>query len=158
METALDTCMNNNMLCISSNTYHRIAEQLSSVERQLPLIQILQVVLQSCVRIWETVSKLIYLILLIKVEGKRHDIVLPVIRTSIVVAVFSWYPHPSKQSKIWYIEWTYNTMQWMLSSSLTPVLNWWLYHHFVMRAILNYKSICLWIGRVSSVRWITIIE
>lgn len=51
--------------------------------------------LQSGVGVGVAVGKLVYIVLLVKTEGKGHDIVAPVVRTTVVVHVFGGKPLPA---------------------------------------------------------------
>lgn len=62
---------------------------------QVPALQAGQVVLQSGVGVGVAVSKLVYVILSVKTEGKGHDIVASVVRAAVVVHIFGWKPLPA---------------------------------------------------------------
>lgn len=61
---------------------------------QVPALQAGQVVLQSGVGVRVAVGKLVNVVFSVKTEGKRHDVVAPVVRATVVVDIFSWKPLP----------------------------------------------------------------
>ena len=75
-------------------SYHCGGEKLSVKVIHALHLKIVQIVLEAGVWIRITVSKMIDISLLVKAERKWHNIVLSVIRTTIIINVFVWYSHP----------------------------------------------------------------
>lgn len=61
-------------------------------------LKIVEIVLQPCVRVRIAVSKVIDVSLLVEAKCERHDIVLAMFWTSIVVDVPVWNPNPNTKS------------------------------------------------------------
>lgn len=66
------------------------------------LLQIIQVILETGVGVGIAVRKLVNIVLPVKAKGKRHDVILSVVWTSVVIHMFCWYPCPiSNDKRIW---------------------------------------------------------
>ena len=80
-------------------THHGKTQKLSGEEIIIPLLQVIQIVLETGVRVRVAVGKLVHFILIVKVEGKGHDVVLPMVWAAVVVNILCWYSHPVKKNK-----------------------------------------------------------
>ena len=78
---------------------------------QVSSLQAGQVVLQSGVGVGVTVGKLVYIIFSVKAEGKGHDIVAPVVRTTVIVHIFGWKPLPATAKRETHITLIYEERQ-----------------------------------------------
>lgn len=78
-------------------THHAEAEQLPLQVGQVPALQTGQVVLQPGVGVRVAVGKLVDIVLSVKAESKRHDVVAPVVWAAVVVHIFSRKPLPERE-------------------------------------------------------------
>lgn len=57
-------------------------------------LQVIQIVLKTCVGVRVAVCKVVDITILVEAEGKWHDVVLPVFWTTIIVDILVRNPHP----------------------------------------------------------------
>lgn len=76
-------------------TYHTESQLFPPQVGEVFAVQAGKVMLQSGVRVGVAVGKLVYVILSVKAEGKRHHIVASVVRAAVVVDIFRRKPLPA---------------------------------------------------------------
>jgi len=74
--------------------YHSGSEKFAVEVRMALHLEVIEVVLQAGVCVWVTVGKLVNVVFLIKAERKRHDVILAMFWTSVVVDIAVWNANP----------------------------------------------------------------
>jgi len=75
-------------------------EQFSLEERICLHLEVVEVVLQSGVRVGIAVGKVVDVAFLVEAESKRHDVVLAMFWTAVIVDVPVWNPHPGHTQRL----------------------------------------------------------
>ena len=75
-------------------TYDGRSQKFTSEELMSFHFNAIKIILKTSVGVWITVGELIDISLLVETKRKRHDVILTMLRTSIVIDILVWHTNP----------------------------------------------------------------